>query len=62
MCEISCVLEGEDLVDSEDMKDLNVSDIVCYSMQDWYHVTWNVHILNTNHSSVISDTDLRCTT
>jgi hypothetical protein len=30
MCEISCVLEGEDLVNSEDLKDLSVSDIVCY--------------------------------
>jgi hypothetical protein len=29
MCEISRVLEGEDLVDSEDLKDLSVSDIVC---------------------------------
>jgi hypothetical protein len=30
MCEISCVLEGEYLVDSGDVKDLNVIDIVCY--------------------------------
>jgi hypothetical protein len=30
MCEISCIFEGKDLVDSEDMKDLSVSDIVCY--------------------------------
>jgi hypothetical protein len=30
MCEISCALEGKDPVDSEDLKDLSVSDIVCY--------------------------------
>jgi hypothetical protein len=30
MCNISCVLQGEDLVDSKDLKDLSVSDIVCY--------------------------------
>jgi hypothetical protein len=30
MCEISCVLEGEDLVDFEDLKDLSASDITCY--------------------------------
>jgi hypothetical protein len=62
MCEISCVLEGEDLVDSEDLKHLSVSDIVCFRMQDWYHVMWNTHFLNTNHSSVVTDTDLRCRT
>jgi hypothetical protein len=28
MCEISCVLEGEDIVDSEDLKDLSVGEIV----------------------------------
>jgi hypothetical protein len=33
---------GGALVDSED---------ICYTS---YHVIWNVHILNTNHSSVIS--------
>jgi hypothetical protein len=30
VCAISCVLEGEDLLDSEDLKDLNVNDIVCW--------------------------------
>jgi hypothetical protein len=30
MCNISCVLEGEDQVDFEDLKDLSVSDIGCY--------------------------------
>jgi hypothetical protein len=30
MCEVSCVPEREGLVDSEDLKDLSVSDIVCY--------------------------------
>jgi hypothetical protein len=30
MCDISCVLEGEDEVDFEDLKDLSVSDIKCY--------------------------------
>jgi hypothetical protein len=30
MYKISCVLEGEDLVDSEDLKDLSLSDIMCY--------------------------------
>jgi hypothetical protein len=30
MCKISCLLEGEDLADSEDVKDLSLSDIVCY--------------------------------
>jgi hypothetical protein len=28
MCEISCVLEGEDIVGSEEMKELSVSDIM----------------------------------
>jgi hypothetical protein len=26
----SCILEEDDLVDSEDLKDLSVSDVVCY--------------------------------
>jgi hypothetical protein len=30
MCEISCLSEGEDLVESEDVKDLSLGDIVCY--------------------------------
>jgi hypothetical protein len=30
VCKISCVLEGEDLVDCEDLKDLDVIDIMCY--------------------------------
>jgi hypothetical protein len=30
MCDISCVLEGEDQVDFEDLKDLIVSDMECY--------------------------------
>jgi hypothetical protein len=30
MCDISCILEGEDQVDFEDLKDLSVSDIECY--------------------------------
>jgi hypothetical protein len=29
MCEIWCVLEGDVVVDSEDRKDLSVSDIMC---------------------------------
>jgi hypothetical protein len=32
---ISCLLEGEDLVESEDLKDMSVT-----SMQGWYHVMW----------------------
>jgi hypothetical protein len=30
MCDISCVLDGEDEVDFEDQKDLSVSDMECY--------------------------------
>jgi hypothetical protein len=30
MCDISCVLEGEDQVDFEVLKDSSVSDIKCY--------------------------------
>jgi hypothetical protein len=30
MCEVLCVLEEEFLIDFEDLKDLNVSDIVGY--------------------------------
>jgi hypothetical protein len=30
MCDISCVLKGEDQVDFVDLKDLSVSDIECY--------------------------------
>jgi hypothetical protein len=30
MCEISCVLEGEDQVHCGDTKDLSDRDIVCY--------------------------------
>jgi hypothetical protein len=56
MCEISCVLEEEDPIVSEDLKDLSVSDIVCYKYMS-YHVTWNVQFLNANHSSVIIDND-----
>jgi hypothetical protein len=29
MRKISCVLEGEDMVDSEDLKDFSVSDVMC---------------------------------
>jgi hypothetical protein len=51
MCDISCVLEGEDEVDFEDLKDLSVT-----SMQDLYLVMWNVLFLNTNLYSVITNT------
>jgi hypothetical protein len=34
MCDISYVLEGEDQVDFEDMKDLSVSDMLVTCMQD----------------------------
>jgi hypothetical protein len=30
MCDISCLLQGEDQVDFEDLKDLSVSDIEFY--------------------------------
>jgi hypothetical protein len=30
MCDISCVLQGEDQVAFEDLKDWSVSDIECY--------------------------------
>jgi hypothetical protein len=52
-CE-SCILEEDDLVDFEDLKDLSVSDIVCYFMQDLYHVMWNVHFLDADHSTVMA--------
>jgi hypothetical protein len=39
----SCVLEGEALVDTEDLKKLSVSDILRYN---WCHMMWSVHLLN----------------
>jgi hypothetical protein len=30
MWNISCIIEGEDLVDAEDLKNIRVNDIVCY--------------------------------
>jgi hypothetical protein len=30
MCDISCLLEGKNQVDFEDLKDMRVSDIECY--------------------------------
>jgi hypothetical protein len=56
MCEISFISEGEDLVDSEDLNDLN--DFVCYKCARLV----SCGARNANHSSVITDTDLRCTT
>jgi hypothetical protein len=53
------MLEGEYVDDSEDLKDLSVSDICVTSTQHWYHVTWNERFLDTSNSSVLTDTDLR---
>jgi hypothetical protein len=54
-----CEFKGEDVVDSEARKHLTVIGIMC--MQDWCHVMRNVKFHSTNHSSVVTDTDLRCT-
>jgi hypothetical protein len=47
--EISCIIEGEDTVDSEDVKESNVSGIMCHN-----YVMWNIHFL----FSVKIDTNL----
>jgi hypothetical protein len=62
MCDISCVLEGEDQVDFEDLKDLSVSDIECYKYAGL--VSCDVDRTFSQYKSfiVITDTDLRCTT
>jgi hypothetical protein len=61
MCNISCVLEGEDRVDFEDLKDLSVSDIECYKYARLMSCDVESTFLSTNNSSIITDTDLRCT-
>jgi hypothetical protein len=44
--------------EEEDPKYLRFSGIVCHKpVQDWYHAMWNVRFLNTNHSSVMTNTD-----
>jgi hypothetical protein len=62
MCDISCVLEGEDQVYFENLKDLSVSDIECYKQGRLVSCDVEHTFPNTNHSSVITDTDLQCTT
>jgi hypothetical protein len=52
---IPCVLKPGDLIDSENLKNLNVSDIVCYK----YHVMWNITFSQYNIFSTLTDTDLR---
>jgi hypothetical protein len=49
ICQISYVLEGEHLVDSERLQDLSVTSFVV-SVPRLIHVMWNVHFVNTNHS------------
>jgi hypothetical protein len=55
-CQISSVLERET------WQTWMLVTSCIRSMQEWYHVVWNIHFLNTNHSSVMCDTDLRYTT
>jgi hypothetical protein len=62
VCEISCALEGKFLVDFEDQKDLNVSDNVVISKQDWCHGIWDVYFLSTDHSYLVIDIDLQYVT
>jgi hypothetical protein len=58
MCEISCVVEGEDLVDSEE---LNVGDTVCYEHARLIScdVERTFSHYRLYHSSVITDIILR---
>jgi hypothetical protein len=50
MFEFSCVLEAEDVVDYV----VNVGDSALRVCK-----MWNVHVLSTNHPSVITDAGLR---
>jgi hypothetical protein len=50
MLEIPCVLEGEDLIDSEYLENLSVSDLVCYKCArlvscDVEHYIFSVQII-----------------
>jgi hypothetical protein len=56
MCQISCVFEGEDLVYSEDLKDLSVSGIVCYNYAGLTSCDVERTFSQYNHFSVITDT------
>jgi hypothetical protein len=62
MCEISYVLEGEDLVDSEDLNNLSVSDIVYHKFARLVSCDVEHTFPEYNHSSVnllqIYDTQL----
>jgi ATP-dependent protease ClpP protease subunit len=58
MWEISRVLDGEYLVDSEDMKDLGFTDMV-YMM---YNAMGKAHFIKTNYSSIITGRGLRYAT
>jgi hypothetical protein len=61
MCKISRALEKEDLVDSEHLKDLSVSDIVCQRYARL--VLCDVErIFSQNKSLFRDDTNLRYTT
>jgi hypothetical protein len=62
MCDISCVLEGEDQVDFENLKDLNVSNIDCYKYARL--VSCDVERTFYQYKSFFrdNDTDLRYTT
>jgi hypothetical protein len=49
-------------VDSEDLKDLSVKDIVCYKYARLVSCDVELYFLNTNHSSLIPNTQYRTCT
>jgi hypothetical protein len=61
MTEFSCELERGAWLIPKPLKTSVLVTSCVTSTQGRYHVVWNVHSLNTNHSSVVIDTDLRYT-
>lgn len=55
MFEISCALQGDDLIGSQSLQCL-----WCVTRtQDW-HMIWNAHFLNSAYSSEMTNTDSQC--
>jgi hypothetical protein len=59
MCDISCLLEGEDEVDFEDLKDLSVSDIERYKYAR--HVSCDVERTFSQYKTFFRDNRHRFT-
>lgn len=58
ICEILCLLEEENLIDSEDLKDLNVSDILCYN---YARLLYDIECIFSQCMSLVHDNRLSFT-